>query len=68
MQCLYILLTPESVQYGVGFFSTLRLFHGTVKRHLWHLEFSMRQAYMAHMEQRQRDRQIERQKTDRKID
>ena len=30
MQCLDILLTPESVQYGVGFFSTLRLFHGTV--------------------------------------
>ena len=30
MQCLHILLTPESVQYGVGFFSTLRLFHGTV--------------------------------------
>ena len=31
MQCLDILLTPESVQYGVGFFSTLRLFHGTVR-------------------------------------
>ena len=30
MQCLYILLTPKSVQYCVGFFSTLRLFHGTV--------------------------------------
>ena len=30
MQCLHILLTPKSVQYGVGFFSTLRLFHGTV--------------------------------------
>ena len=30
MQCLHILLTPESVQNGVGFFSTLRLFHGTV--------------------------------------
>ena len=30
MQCLRILLTPESVQYGVGFFSTLRLFRGTV--------------------------------------
>ena len=30
MQCLHILLTPENVQYGVGFFSTLRLFHGTV--------------------------------------
>ena len=30
MHCLYILLTPESVQYGVGFFSTLPLFHGTV--------------------------------------
>ena len=31
MQCLYILLTPESVQYCVGFFSTLPLFHRTVK-------------------------------------
>ena len=30
MQCLYILLTPESVQYCVGFFSILPLFHGTV--------------------------------------
>ena len=31
MQCLYILLTPESVQYCVGFFSTLPLFHRTVQ-------------------------------------
>ena len=31
MQCLYILLTPGSVQYCVGFFSTLPLFHRTVR-------------------------------------
>ena len=31
MQYLYILLTPERVQYCVGFFSTLPLFHGTVR-------------------------------------
>ena len=42
MQCLYILLTTKNVQYGVGFFSTLRLFQGTVssegegkKRHVY---------------------------------
>ena len=31
MQCLYILLTPESVQYCVGFFSALPIFHRTVR-------------------------------------
>ena len=35
MQCFHILLTPESVQYSVGFFSSLRLFHGTVGKQLY---------------------------------
>ena len=37
MQCLYILLTPETVQYCVGFFSTLPSFHRTV--HDWFMTF-----------------------------
>ena len=31
MCCLWVLFTSESVQYGVGFFSTLRLFSHTVR-------------------------------------
>ena len=30
MCCLWVLLTSETVQYGVGFFSTIRLFSHTV--------------------------------------